>query len=186
MPQIVKDGIFDPCTRAINKVREAKGPNQARRQAEQMKISQREIQQRRLHDDTLAEAVRRVRESGFVVLEKTMTRAWTERMREAWDGHLEGRQPGDLLRMPFLDPLAIENPWGVQILEAMMGTEFWAKLPYHCNSTAPNWPERQEVHRDQAHLFPKLPMALPPHMMVIHIPLGSLILQHSRVREVES
>ena len=136
-----------------------------------MQISQREIQQQRLDDATLAEALRQVRESGFVILEKTMSPQWTETMRQAWDGHLEGDRPADLLSMPFLDPLAIENPWAVQILEATLGGDFWARLPYHCNSTAPNWPDTQEIHRDQAHLFPGLPLALPPHMMVVHIPL---------------
>ena len=92
-------------------------------------------------------------------------------MREAWDGHLEGQTPGDLLRPPFIDPLAIENPWAVQILDVMLGEDFWAKLPYHCNSTEPNWPETQVIHRDQLHLFPDLPIAMPPHMMVVNIPL---------------
>lgn len=136
-----------------------------------MKISATEIKRQSLDPDTRAEAVRQVRESGLVVLEETMSREWTDNMREAWDGHLEGRAPGDLLSMPFIDPLAIENPWGVQIMEAMIGKDFWAKLPYHCNSTAPNWPETQVIHRDQLHLFPDLPIAMPPHMMVIHIPL---------------
>jgi ectoine hydroxylase-related dioxygenase (phytanoyl-CoA dioxygenase family) len=136
-----------------------------------MKISTDEIQQQHLNQDTLAEALRQVREIGFVVLEKTMSPQWTETMRTAWDGHIEGHTPGDLLDMPFIDPLAIENPWAVQILDATIGADFWAKLPYHCNSTAPHWPETQEIHRDQAHLFPDLPLALPPHMMVVHIPL---------------
>ncbi|NKB68278.1 MAG: hypothetical protein GKR89_14545 [Candidatus Latescibacteria bacterium] len=136
-----------------------------------MNISEREIKGRRLDSDTLAEAVRQVREMGFVVLQETMSRQWTETMRQAWDSHIEGDQSGDLLDLPFIDPLAIENPWAVQILEDMLGADFWARLPYHCNSTAPNWPETQHVHRDQAHLFPELSMALPPHMMVVHIPL---------------
>ena len=136
-----------------------------------MKLSPQEIEQQHLDADTLAEAARQVREAGFVILEETMDRAWCDMMREAWDGHLEGQTPGDLLRPPFIDPLAIENPWAVQILDVMLGEDFWAKLPYHCNSTAPNWPETQVIHRDQLHLFPDLPIAMPPHMMVVNIPL---------------
>ena len=136
-----------------------------------MKLSTQEIEQQCLADDTLAEAMRQVREAGFVILEETMDRAWCDVMRAAWDGHLEGRTPGDLLRPPFIDPLAIENPWAVQIMDVMLGEDFWAKLPYHCNSTEPNWPETQVVHRDQLHLFPDLPIAMPPHMMVVNIPL---------------
>ena len=136
-----------------------------------MKLSPQEIEQQHLDADTLAGAVRQMREAGFVILEETMDRAWCDAMREAWDGHLEGRTPGDLLRLPFIDPLAIENPWAVQIMDVMLGEDFWAKLPYHCNSTAPNWPETQVIHRDQLHLFPDLPIAMPPHMMVVNIPL---------------
>ena len=136
-----------------------------------MKLSQREIERQQLNETSLAEAVRQVRENGFVILEKTMRPAWVEKMRKAWDDHLEGRQPGDLLSMPFLDPLAIENPWAVQIMDILLGCDFWAKLPYHCNSTAPNCNETQVIHRDQMHLFPKLPVALPTHMLVVNIPL---------------
>ena len=56
-------------------------------------------------------------------------------------------------------------------MDVMLGEDFWAKLPYHCNSTEPNWLETQVVHRDQLHLFPDLPIAMPPHMMVVNIPL---------------
>ena len=124
-----------------------------------------------MDDDTLVEALRQVRDAGYVILERTMDRAWCETMRAAWDGHIDGRFAGDLLSMPYIDPLAIENPWAVQILDATLGEDFFAKLPYHCNSTAPDWPDTQVIHRDQLHLFPDLPLALPPHMMVVHIPL---------------
>ena len=136
-----------------------------------MRLAQGEIERQRLDDDTLAEALRQVRDAGYVILERTMDRAWCETMRAAWDGHIEGRFAGDLLSMPYIDPLAIENPWAVQILDATLGEDFFAKLPYHCNSTAPDWPDTQVIHRDQLHLFPDLPLALPPHMMVVHIPL---------------
>ena len=146
-----------------------------------MKISKTEIKNKKLNKNTLVEAVRHVRETGFVVFEKTMTKKWTNKMREAWDGHLENASKGSnpkhqdqnqgLLSMPFLDPLAIENPWGFQVIEEMMGKDFWGRLPYHCNSTPPNWPETQDIHRDQRHLFSEIPISMPPHMMIIHVPL---------------
>ena len=49
-----------------------------------MKLSPQEIEQQHLAADTLAEAVRQVREAGFVILEETMDRAWCDVMREAW------------------------------------------------------------------------------------------------------
>ena len=48
-----------------------------------MRLSQREIGEQRLDDDTLAEALRQVRDAGYVILEGTMDRAWCETMREA-------------------------------------------------------------------------------------------------------
>lgn len=48
-----------------------------------MQISQREVEAQCLGKNSLAEAVRQVREVGFVVLEKTMSPAWTETMRVA-------------------------------------------------------------------------------------------------------
>jgi hypothetical protein len=45
-----------------------------------MQISQREVEAQCLDKNSLAEAVREV---GFVVLEKTMSPAWTETMRVA-------------------------------------------------------------------------------------------------------
>ena len=74
-----------------------------------MKISPKEIQEQRLNEETLFEAVRQVREGGFVILEGTMTQEWSDRMREAWDGYVEGRllenhTQNGLLGMPFIDP----------------------------------------------------------------------------------
>ncbi|MFT5085840.1 MAG: hypothetical protein ACI8PG_000187 [Planctomycetota bacterium] len=57
-----------------------------------MQISQREVEAQYLDEDSLVEAVRQVREVGFVVLEKTMSPAWTETMRVAWEDHLEGHR----------------------------------------------------------------------------------------------
>ena len=88
-------------------------------------------------------------------------------MREVWDAHIEDRVPGGLLSMPCIDPLAIENPWAVQIMEIMIGKDYWAKLPYHCNSMVPNWPETQVIHRDQLHLFPDMLIAKPPHIPLV-------------------
>ena len=59
-----------------------------------MKISKTEIKNKKLNKNTLVEAVRHVRETGFVVFEKTMTKKWTNKMREAWDGHLENASKG--------------------------------------------------------------------------------------------
>ena len=143
-----------------------------------MKITPKEVDQKKLNDENLAEAVRLVQEAGFVVLDRILSQDWTEMVREAWEGHITGEKPADLLDMPFLDPMAIENPWGLQILEQIIGEDLWCWLPYHTNSTPPNWDKTQEVHRDQPHLFWQLPYAIPPHMMIIHIPLVDFTIEN--------
>ncbi|MDP7235785.1 MAG: phytanoyl-CoA dioxygenase family protein, partial [Candidatus Latescibacteria bacterium] len=146
-----------------------------------MKITRRERKKGRLTRSNLAEAIRQVRESGFVVLERVMPDEWVSMMRTAFDEETELFKPhkdGDNKRggcqapqrMPFLDPLAVENPWGLQIIEPMMGEDIWTIMPYHTNTS---WPgaDTQHIHRDTQHLFPGYPVALPPTLMVIHIPL---------------
>jgi ectoine hydroxylase-related dioxygenase (phytanoyl-CoA dioxygenase family) len=147
-----------------------------------LKITPKERQQNRLSPTRLADATRQVREAGFVILENALSAAWVEGMRGAFEEELEqavpdrGKNNGNRggcsapLRMPFLDPLAVENPFGLPIIEALMGKGIWAFLPYHTNTS---WPgaNMQPIHRDTQQLFPDLPFALPPTLMIIHIPL---------------
>lgn len=150
-----------------------------------MKISPKECQEGRLTEEHLGLALQLLGEGGYVILEEVLPRAWIATMREAFDAELvrtdptQGRGNAQAkghggcsapLTMPFLDPLAVENPLGLQIIEAVMGRDVWAILPYHTNTA---WPGSgvQHTHRDTQHLFPELPLALPPTLLVIHIPL---------------
>jgi hypothetical protein len=131
-----------------------------------------------LSDGTLTKALRHLREAGFVILERALPLGWVDEMRVAFEE--EGRRcdpPEDgrggiaiRFEMPFLDPLAVENPFGLQIIEAVLGTDIWSIFPYHTNTT---WPGagKQHIHRDTCHLFPELPYALPPSLLIVHIPL---------------
>ena len=76
---------------------------------------------------------------------------------------------------------AVENPWALQVMEAMM-PDMWAQLPYWTNVASPgqtyggDWqapgdPTTQAVHRDQPHLFPEADVYLPPHALIQHITL---------------
>jgi ectoine hydroxylase-related dioxygenase (phytanoyl-CoA dioxygenase family) len=147
-----------------------------------MKISRKERDRGRLSEAHLAEAVRHVRETGFVILEKALPLDWVATMRAAFDEELARAAPDRgagnggrggchaPLCMPFLDPLVIENPIGLQIIEALMGADVWTMLPYHTNTS---WPgaTMQHIHRDAQHLFPELPVVLPPTLLVLNIPL---------------
>ena len=74
------------------------------------------------------------------------------------------------MRMPFLDPLAIENPFAMQVLEGAMGEGVFSYLPYGNNIA---WPgcQTQHIHRDTGHLFPGTPFVLPLSLAVVNIPL---------------
>jgi hypothetical protein len=146
-----------------------------------LKITRKERAQKRLTKSHLAEAIRQVQESGYVILESGLSDDWVARMQSAFDAEGRRCQPhkdGDQtrggcsapLRVPFLDPLAVENPWGLQIIESMMGEDIWTIMPYHTNTS---WPGAgtQHIHRDTQHLFPGYPVALPPTLMILHIPL---------------
>lgn len=135
-----------------------------------MRITPEEIRQKKLNAQNLKQAVRAVREAGFVVLESVLSKDWCEKMRQAWDGMLYEDKRGDRLKMPFMDPLAIENPWGVQIMEEVMGKDLWGTLPYWTNAARPG-EGIQEVHRDTRQLFPDVHFPLPTHNLIIHIPL---------------
>lgn len=146
-----------------------------------MRISQQEIEQQKLSDESLENAVKLVRETGFVILEKVLSDAWVKKMREAVDPFARNHPPADddpvrrgciilPMTLPYLDPLVIDNPWGMQIITAMMGKDIIGQMPIHTNTS---WPGAtiQHIHRDSAHLFPVFPVPLPPATMIIHIPL---------------
>jgi ectoine hydroxylase-related dioxygenase (phytanoyl-CoA dioxygenase family) len=163
-----------------------------------LEISDEEKRDRTLTDDTLEKAVQIFRDAGFVVLEEVVPEDWLTRTRaeyeeaywEAWEKELEANPdkvqgkgfqgiPGEFgaqgmpMRMPFMNELAIANPWALQILDVVMGDDFFLALPYGSNTAAPNAdPGPQHVHRDtDPHLFPEFPVSTPPTQVVVNIPL---------------
>ena len=142
-----------------------------------MKISKKECEQKRLTSKKLSIALRQLRENGYVVLERVLPPAWVEEIRIAFENKLKHQKPengrGGIqadFNMPYMDPHAVENPWGLQIIEAVMGKDIWSILPYHTNTS---WPGAgmQDIHRDTHQLFPGFSVPLPPSMLIIHIPL---------------
>jgi len=137
-----------------------------------------------LTQESLASALRRLREAGYVVFESLIPGDLTRELRDAFQAiheeELRDREAdpewnrrggrGPRFELPFMDPLMIENPIGMQVMEAVMGSDLWGMLPYHTNTSFPGAHE-QEVHRDTQHLFPELTHALPPAMLILHVPL---------------
>jgi ectoine hydroxylase-related dioxygenase (phytanoyl-CoA dioxygenase family) len=152
-----------------------------------MKLTDTERRRGRLSKPRLARAVQHLKEAGYVILERALPDAWVNGMRKACDealtryledgthrqrylednkGHVGMYPPRT---MPYMDPLAVENPLAVQIMEAAMGPDIFCTF-YNTNTA---WPGCgvQKIHRDTHHLFPEVPMALPVHMVVVNIPL---------------
>ena len=150
-----------------------------------MQVSQEEREQGWLTGENLAVALRTLREAGYVVLEGVLPKEWVETLRVAFDeelrGEVEGKEDalknskghcgvGAPMKMPFMHPLAIENSFACQIMEAAMGEDIFSYLSYGCNTS---WPGSsvQNLHRDTRQLFPGLPFVLPVSIAVVNIPL---------------
>ena len=161
-------------------------------------VSSQEQQDRALSEETLETAVRIFRDAGFVILKDLVPSEWIERARDdyaeaywaAWEEEkannpekVEGKGfqgiPGEFgaqgmpMREPFMDELAIANPWAMQVLDAVMSEDIFIQLPYGSNTAAPNAdPGPQHVHRDiGAQLLSDLPIATTPHYAVVNIAL---------------
>ena len=152
-----------------------------------MLVTQSEIDSGVLSPPNLEMALQMLRETGYVVLEKVLASDWVDSMRPVFDGELlklaAGKAPqshgggSPPMEPPFLDPLIIENPLAMQVLERVFGKLFFSYLPYGCNTAWPGSPV-QWIHRDSKHLFPEMPVALPPATLVVNIPLVDFTLQN--------
>jgi ectoine hydroxylase-related dioxygenase (phytanoyl-CoA dioxygenase family) len=152
-----------------------------------MTLSRSELKNNRLSKSSLEQATREFREAGYVVLEGVLPPDWVSTMRGACDRELirylkdETRRQRYLVEnrghvgmyppriMPFMDPLAIENPFAVQIMKEALGPDFFCTF-YNTNTA---WPGStvQRLHRDTHLLFPETPVALPAHTVVVNISL---------------
>ena len=140
-----------------------------------LEISEQERAEGKPTPESVDAGERLLREAGLVVIESVLPRDWIAELDVAMEtvqSNEEERQDGEnpMLKMPFMDPRIIDNPFAMPILKAAMGDKFFAYLPYGCNSTRPG-NEIQWIHRDSGQLFPELPFALPVTTIVVNIPL---------------
>ena len=80
------------------------------------------------------------------------------------------------METPYTDPIAVENPLALQVMEAAMGKDFYCMF-YNTNTAYPG-SEYQRLHRDIGLPFPELPYALPVYMVVVNIPLVDFTLEN--------
>jgi ectoine hydroxylase-related dioxygenase (phytanoyl-CoA dioxygenase family) len=158
-----------------------------------MKISAAELQAQVMSEENLRIAVRTLKECGFVVLEDVVSRDWIDRTRRQCDETLQrymravsAEKRAAMERThtamfppacaPFMDAVAIENPFAVQVTEAAIGADFFCTF-YNTNT---QWPHSgmQHVHRDFDHLFPGHPIALPIIQVIVNIPLIDFTLEN--------
>jgi ectoine hydroxylase-related dioxygenase (phytanoyl-CoA dioxygenase family) len=158
-----------------------------------MKISAAELQAGAMNDENLKIAARTLKECGFVVLEDVISPDWVDRTRQVCDETLERymttltpekRQIMQHTHVamfpprssPFMDAVAIENPFAVQVTEAVLGPDFFCTF-YNTNT---QWPHSgiQDVHRDFDHLFPDIPIALPIIQVAVNILLTDFTLEN--------
>ncbi|MEE2709659.1 MAG: phytanoyl-CoA dioxygenase family protein [Gemmatimonadota bacterium] len=152
-----------------------------------MIISESEIASGILNDVNLNLAVQALHEVGYVTLEGVLPVHWVEELRIPFEQellNLVGGKPPEAhgggsppVDPPFLDPLIIEHPLAMQIIDKAMGKEVYSYLPYGCNTAWPGSPV-QWIHRDSEHLFPEVPYVLPPATLAVNIPLVDFTIEN--------
>ncbi len=158
-----------------------------------MQIPRSDIQSGQLSPDTLKQATRELQDVGYVTLEQALDPALVARVRYAYgplfEAHIQrpeiraridGGNPYVGMHLPFVPPFSDEricaNPLAVQVMEDAMGDI--ACTLYHSNTTLTE-SDLQPIHIDMPSLlFPGLPVALPPWLMVVNIPLIDFTLEN--------
>jgi ectoine hydroxylase-related dioxygenase (phytanoyl-CoA dioxygenase family) len=150
-----------------------------------MKLTPDEITAGKLNESNFELATQTLHDEGIVILEEALDERWVQKMRAAVSEQLNAKyeyaeeelartsRHGGIqspIRMPFMNPLIIENPLVFQILKQVLGERFFGCLPYGCNTTFPG-SEAQNVHRDCGHIFPEIQDPMPPLMIVVNISL---------------
>lgn len=147
----------------------------------------------RLTDANLAQALRTLRDVGYVVIEDVYDATFVDELRAAYDelldqflevrGGIEGinkaKKNGFGLNhiamfLPFVAPFAdaqvVANPIAVQIMAAVLGEDLACSF-YNSNTAYPG-SGYQQIHRDTGLIFgTELQVPTPPTHIVFNIPL---------------
>ena len=155
-----------------------------------MLLTQEELTAGTLAPERLAAALLVFRDTGLVVFENLLDRAWIAEVRDAYNyamneymaakgglaavqqtatetNHLSFYPP---VIAPFSDPRLVANPLAIQVMEALLGTDLRCDF-YHSNTSYPG-SGTQNIHRDAGHLFgTAVPGALPVTQIALNVPL---------------
>jgi ectoine hydroxylase-related dioxygenase (phytanoyl-CoA dioxygenase family) len=158
-----------------------------------MKISIEEINKLSLNKETIDLAVNLVKVNGYVILEGVLPKEKVVELRKAFiqgldwfiekhgkeiyekkKGFNEGTNHlGILLPFvePFIDPLVIEHPFALAVIDRLLGKDCTFTL-FSSNTSLPGGQKTQPVHSDSgAHYGDLFPVALPLTEVVLNIPL---------------
>jgi ectoine hydroxylase-related dioxygenase (phytanoyl-CoA dioxygenase family) len=142
----------------------------------------REVERPVFDEATLQLLAHRIQIDGYAVLEDVIPLDLVERLRERFDELLEARIKAEDSNRginryqmflpwepPFTDPLVVENPRILQILERVMGQDLI--MTYLASDTPLPGSDYQRVHSDTRLLFPETLLSLPAYGIVANFPL---------------
>lgn len=153
-----------------------------------MKITSQELQNGALEQDSLATAVRTLKDSGMLILDGLYDPLWVDDLREAFESRLERERAREgsprvqatsgtghvqmqvPLVEPFSDPAIVANPIVLQVLSAVLGNDPHCCY-YNSNAASPG-STHQTVHRDTRPLFgSEVDYPTPITSLVMNLPL---------------
>lgn len=139
----------------------------------------------RLSPEHLARAVSALLEHGFVILANAVDPAHLDLLRERMEADSQtliaaerwggaGRIAGHLQQgappfAPYVFGDVVANPFAIEVTSEVLGAGVYNSF-YNGNANSPG-SGVQPLHRDGDHLWPGLPLAHPPHRLVINIAL---------------
>lgn len=142
-----------------------------------------ELQQEKLTETHLAQAIKAIQEDGFVVLADVIDHDHLDIVRERmledslklikaekWGGagQLKGHlQQGPPPFAPYVFRDIVANPFAIQVTTAILGEGVYNRF-YNGNTNCPG-SETQPLHRDGAPLWPNLPIAHPASTLIVNI-----------------
>jgi ectoine hydroxylase-related dioxygenase (phytanoyl-CoA dioxygenase family) len=150
-------------------------------------ITPNELKQEKLTNAHLSQAVKAIREDGFVILADVIQHDHLDIVRERmledsmklieaekWGGagQLKGHlQQGPPPFAPYVFRDIAANPFAIQVTTTILGKGAYNRF-YNGNTNCPG-SEQQPLHRDGSPLWPNLPIAHPSCTLIINIsPIG--------------
>lgn len=145
-----------------------------------------------LSANSLQIAIDQVKMNGFVLFESAIPAPKVATLRDAFTQTMEAHRaqnPSNRgnnryqmhvpFRAPFIDPLVIEHPFALAVLDAILGDT--CHCHYFASDTALPGSDYQGVHSDTHLLFPETVLALPAYSIVVNIPLIDVTLERGPV-----